>query len=62
MYVYDIKLVGKEQNIDPKSKVLNKEVDLGEPTLFFDYVYLGCTQRQYEISKDIVDNYRAMFE
>ena len=23
---------------------------------------LGCTQRQIEISKDIVDNYRAMFE
>ena len=23
---------------------------------------LGCTQRQYQISKDIVDNYRTMFE
>ena len=23
---------------------------------------LGCTQRQCEISKDIVDNYRSMFE
>ena len=43
-------------------KVLNKEVDLGEPTSFFDHVYLGCTQRQCEVSKDIVDNYRAMFE
>ena len=43
-------------------KVLNKEVDLGEPTSFLDHVYLGCTQRQCEISKDIVDNYRAMFE
>ena len=40
-------------------KVLNKEVDLGEPTSFLDHVYLGCTQRQCEISKDIVDNYRA---
>ena len=43
-------------------KVLNKEVDLGEPTSFLDHVYLGCTQRQCEISKDIVDNYRTMFE
>ena len=43
-------------------KVLTKEVDLGEPTSFLDHVYLGCTQRQCEISKDIVDNYRAMFE
>ena len=29
---------------------------------FLDDVYLGCTQRQCEISKDIVDNYRTMFE
>ena len=43
-------------------KVLNEEVDLGEPTSFLDHVYLGCTQRQCEISKDIVDNYRTMFE
>ena len=62
VYVDDIKLAGKKQNIDPMWKVLNKEVDLGEPTSFLDYVYLGCTQRQFEISKDIVDNYRTMFE
>ena len=43
-------------------KVLNNGVDLGEPTSFLDHVYLGCTQRQCEISKDIVDNYRTMFE
>ena len=58
----DIKLDGKKQNIDPMWKVFNKEVDLGEPTSFLDHVYLGCTQRQCEISKDIVDNYRTMFE
>ena len=62
MYVDDTKLTGKRHNIDPMRKVLNKEVDLGEPTSFLDHVYLGCTQRQCEISKDIVDNYRAMFE
>ena len=61
-YVDGIKLAGKKQNINPMWKVLNKEVDLGEPTSFLDHVYLGCTQRQCEISKDIVDNYRAMFE
>ena len=58
----DIKLAGKKQNLDPMWKVLNKEVDLGEPTSFLDHVYLGCTQRQFEISKDMVDNYRIMFE
>ena len=40
--------------IDPMWKVLNEEVDLEEPTSFFDHVYQGCTQRQCEISKDIV--------
>ena len=35
---------------------------MGEPTSFLDHVFLGCTQRQCEISKDIVDNYRTMFE
>ena len=39
-----------------------QEVDLGEPTSFLDHEYLGCTQRQCQESKDIVDNYRAMFE
>ena len=58
----DIKLAGKKQNIDPMWKVLNKEVDLGEPTSFLDHVYLGCTLRQCQVSKDIVDNYRTMFE
>ena len=62
MYVDDIKLAGKKQNINPMWKVLDKEVDLGEPTFFLDHVYLGCTQRQCEISKDIVDNCRTMFE
>ena len=62
VYVDDIKLAGKKQNITPMWKVLNKEVDLGEPTSFFDHVYLGCTQRQCEKRKDVVVNYRTMFE
>ena len=62
VYVDDIKLAGKKQNLDPMWKLLNKEVDLGEPTSFLYHVYLGCTQRQCQISKDIVDNYRTMFE
>ena len=59
VYVDDIKLAGKKQNIDPMWKLLDKEVNLGEPTSF---LYLGCTQSQCEISKDMVDNYRTMFE
>ena len=62
VYVDDIKLAGKKQNINPMWKILNEEVDLGEPTSFLDHGNLGCTQRQCQISKDIVDNYRTMFE
>ena len=62
VYMDDIKLTGKTQNMNPMWKVLNKEVELGEPTSFLDHVYLGCTQRQCEISNDIVDNYRTMFQ
>ena len=39
-----------------------KDVDLGEPTSFLDHLDLGRTQRECQISKDIVDNYRNMFE
>ena len=62
VYVDDIKLAGKKLNIIPMWKLLKIDVDLGETTSFVDHVYLGCTQRQCEISKDIVDNCRAMFE
>ena len=30
---------------------------MGEATSFLDHVYLGCTQRECQLSKDIVDNY-----
>ena len=62
VYVDDIKLAGKKRNLDPMRKLLSKEVELGEPTSFLDHVYLGCTQRQCQINKDIVVNYRTMFE
>ena len=55
VFVDDTELAGKKHNIDPMWKVLNKEVDLGEPTSFVDHVYSGCT-RQCEISKDTLDN------
>ena len=62
MYVDDFQLAGKKQNIDPMWKIHMKDADLGEPTSFFDHVYLGCTQRECQTSKDIVDNYRNIFE
>ena len=52
----------KRQNIEPTWKILVKDVDLGEPTSFLDHLHWSCTQRECQISKDIVDNYRDMFE
>ena len=62
MHVDDKKLAGKKQNLDPMWKVLNQEVDLAEATSFLGHVCLGCTQRQCQVSKDVVDNNRTMFE
>ena len=53
VYLDDVKLVGNKQNIDPMWKVLMKEVDLGAPASFFYHVYLGCTQRECQTSKDM---------
>ena len=46
VYVDDIEMAGKKQHLDSMWKILIKDVDLGEPTSFFDHVYLGCTQRE----------------
>ena len=59
VYVDDMKLAGKKQNINPTWKIQMEEVDLGEPTSCLDLVYLGCTQRECEISKNIVANCRV---
>ena len=39
-----------------------RDVDLGEPTSFLDHENLGCTRRECQIGKDILYNYRSMFE
>ena len=62
VYVDDIKMSGKKQNLDPMWKTFLKEVDLGEPSSFFDHVYLGCTQRECKTGRDIVDNCRDLSE
>ena len=61
-YVCDIKRAGKTENINPTWNILMKDVDLGETTSFLDHVYVGCTQKECQTNKDIVDNYRSMFE
>ena len=39
-----------------------KDVDLEEPTSFFDHVYLGRTQRECEPNETIIEDYTKMFE
>ena len=41
VYVDDIKLAGKKQNLDPMWKVLNKEVDLGRTNIFHGSCFPG---------------------
>ena len=55
-------MAGKTENIEPTWTILMEDFDLGEPTSFLDHGYLGCTQRECQISKDFVANYRGMFE
>ena len=56
VYVDKMKLAEKKQNISPTWQTMMKDVDLGEPTSLLDHVYLGCTQRECQSSKDIVEN------
>ena len=46
VYVDDIKMAGKKQNMTHMWKKLMKHVDLDEPTSFLDHIFLGCTQRE----------------
>ena len=52
----------KKQNTSPMWKTFMKLVDLGEPTSFLKFVYLGCTQRGRKPNENIIDQYREMFE
>ena len=62
VYVDDIKLSGKKQNLDPMWKVLNKEVYFENQHLSLIMYTWDCPHRQCEISEDMVDNHRTMFE
>ena len=58
VFVDDIKIAGRQQNMAPMWKKLMKLVDLGEPTSFLGHVYLGCTQRECKPNETINENLR----
>ena len=62
VYVDDIKMAGRRQNLSPMSKKLLKLVDFGEPTPFLDHIYLGSTQRECTLNEIIMEQYKEMFE
>ena len=62
VYVDDIQIAGKTENLGPTWKILMKDVDLEEPTSFLDHENLRCTQRDCTIRSEIVTKYRDMFE
>ena len=55
VYVDDIKMTGKKQNMASMWKKWMKNVDLDEPTSFLDHVYLGCTRRECKPKEIIIE-------
>ena len=55
-----MKLAGKKQNLDPMWKVLNKEVDLAEPTSFLDHVWIFRLRVLHKIDSIFLDMRQAM--
>ena len=58
VYVDDIRLAVKKQKINPIWKVLNKGVDFGRRTSFFDHVHLGCDK----LAKILWTKNKTMFD
>ena len=59
VYVYDITMAGKKQNMAPMWKKLMKIVDPDEPTSFLDHVYLGGTQRECKPNEFCWSNWKV---
>ena len=57
-----VKMAGKNWNMLPMWRNMMKIVDLVEPTSFLEHVNLGCIERECKPSKNIVEEYRTMFE
>ena len=49
-------MVGKRQNMDFMWKILQKEIDLEDPTPSEDQVYSGCTEREAKVDPQAVQS------
>ena len=62
VYVDDIKLAGRKQNLSPMWKKLVKLVDHGEPTSFLDHLCVRCTQRECKSNENTIEEYKKLFD
>ena len=62
VYVDDIKMAGKKQNMAPMWKKLMKNVGLDEPTSFLEHENVGGTQRECKPKETIIEQCKKMFE
>ena len=56
VYVDDIKMAGKKQNMTPMWKKLMKHVDLDEPTSFLDHIFLDALNVNANRTKSVLNN------
>ena len=62
VYVDDIIMAGRKQNMAPMWKKLMKNVDLDELTSFLEHEYLGCTQRECKPNEIVIEEHAKMFQ
>ena len=55
VYVEDITMAGKKQNMAPVWKNMMQNVAGDEPTSFLDHVNLGCTRRECKPNESIIE-------
>ena len=62
VYVDDIEMAGKKQNMFSMWKKLMKNVDIDEFTSFLDHVHWGCIQWECKPNETLIEQYTKMFE
>ena len=62
VYVDDINVAGKKQNVAPMWKKLIWNVDIDEFTSFLDHVDLGCTQRERKPNEATIEQHTKKIE
>ena len=62
VFVGDVRMAIKKQNMAPMWKKLMNNADIDEPMPFLDHMYLVCSQRDCEPNGTIIEQYTKMFE